>query len=368
MFKAKEIRKFKIKKLLAIIVILFICASITACSNNQSGDASVDTETGSEGNLVSNIYIEADPGKYVKLPEGYLEYTFEQPTVNITDEMIDNNITLRLRETGQDTLNNEGETKNGDKLEITYVAKNSKGETVHTISDPYKITLGEGYLSETLNDALLGHKVGDVVTVTETVSEDFTYAEELQGESITYEITIVNKYDVLIPELDDEWVKANTDFSSVDEFRESVKQELFDSYSVAAVEETFSKYWDDLVQNSEKIADFPEEIINNEIDYFHDYILSYGYNDEDLDIYAASAEYAEEAAKMKMVLYEVAAENDLIPTEEEFKEYCAEEIKTYGYDEEGFQSAFGSSSYEYGLEYGWIEEYLNDKLKDMIVG
>ena len=71
--------------------------------------------------------------------------------------------------------------------------------------------------------------------------------------------------------------------------------------------------------------------------------------------------------KQKLILYKIACDQNLIPTEEEFRAYASGEIAAKGYDEKSFQETFVYDSYTYGLNYGWLEDYLNEEVKKMIM-
>ena len=321
-----------------------------------------------EGNKkIETGYLDIDLNEYIKLPENYLDFSYEKPQVEITDEMVDNNIALLVKETDSEVLNNEGEIKSGDKIEITYEAKDEEGNLIYSNTNGYKVTIDEDYMTEDLNDALKGHKVGDTVEIAYTISEDFSVEESLQGQKVTYYINIIAKYDVNTSEFNDEWVKQNSDCETMDEYRESVKSEMYDTYYENALDDIFTEYWDDLMDKTEVLKDFPEDLMMDEIKYFQGYVYNYGYSGPGEDMQSLSMEYANEAVKMKMLLYKIASDNDLIPTEKEFKAYCRDEIATKNYNEETFENTFGFTPYEYGIKYGWIEDFLNDKVQKLIM-
>ena len=334
-------------------MVICLCLSIAGC--------------GSGSKKIENSYILADKDQYITLPEDCLSYEYEEPVVEITDEMVENNISLLLRDSAEETLDNEGEIKNGDKIEITYEAEDDSGEKIYSSTNPYKVTIGEGYMSDQLNDAFIGHKVGETVTVSGKVADDFSYSEELQGKNITYKINIVSKYDVKIPELTEEWIKENSSAATVEEYKALVKEDLYKTYYENALDDAFSKYWDQLLQNTEVKGDFPEDLLNDEAMYFQGYVFNYGYQTETDDLETLSQEYAQDAVKMKMILYKIAEDNDLLPTEKEFREYCKEEIGSKGYDEDSFEKTFYTTAYEYGLKNGWAEEYLNAEIRKLVM-
>ena len=170
-----------------------------------------------------------------------------------------------------------------------------------------------------------------------------------------------------VPEFDVDFVKANSAADTVGEYRELVKQQLYDSKVEDALQEIYDEFWDEIVEDAKVLKDYPEDLLESEEEYFYGYVNYLGYTEEDADFETLSAEYAEDAVKQKLVLYKIASDNDLIPTEDEFQDYATEEIESNGYDEESFQETFVYDSYTYGLEYGWIEDYLDEQVKNLIM-
>lgn len=347
--------KIKVDVIMKRIVNVILLVAVTMC-----------IFTGCSSKVVETAYTNLELEKYIKVNSNYLDFTYEKPNdIIITDDEVESAIKLALAEASEETENPDGLTKDGDKLEISYVAEDEDGNVI-TQSNGYSITLGKAYLQEELQSALIGHALGDTVEVTTKISDDFAYEESLQGKTVIYKITINKKYDVTEPALNDDFVKEHSTAKSVDEYRELVKQQLMDSKMEDALTEIFDEYWSKIVDEAE-VIEYPQEMLDSEEDYFYGYMNYLGYSEADNDYGDAAAEYAKEAVKQKLVLYQIASEQELIPTEDEFREYATAEIESNGYNEESFKETFIYDSYTYGLEYGWIEDYLNDAVKKVIL-
>ena len=316
---------------------------------------------------VESDYINLKLDDYIVIPDNYLEIEYEAPTgIDVTEDEIESAINIALQDAATETEKKEGITKIGDKLFISYIAENSGGEIISQ-SDGYYITLGKDYLKEELEEALLGHSVGDVVLVQTKISDDFSNNESLRGQNVTYKITIEKKYDVVIPQLDVEFVKANSTANTVEEYREQVKQQLYDSKYEDALNEIYNKEWDSIVQESE-VKKYPQDMLDAEVEYFQGYINYSGYASLDLDFEQLGEEYAKDAVKQKLVLYKISTDNDLIPTEKEFQAYATAQLESKGYDEDSFEKDFLYDSYTYGIKFGWLEDYLDECVKNLILG
>lgn len=347
----KNQRSQKRKKVLCVLLLTVFCMfAFAGCGSDK----------------VESAYLNLDLEKYIVINTDYLDFTYEKPSdIAVSDDEVESAIKLALAEASEEVENAEGLTKDGDKLDISYVAEDEDGNVI-TQSDGYSVTLGKDYLQAELQEALIGHAVGDVVSVETKIADDFAYEESLRGKTVTYKITINKKYDVTTPELDEDFVKANSTAKSVDEYRQQVYDQLFESKTEDALTEIFDEYWETIVSEAE-VLDYPQEMLESEEDYFYGYMNYLGYSTDESDYSEVAAEYAQEAVKQKLVLYKIAEDNDLIPSEKEFRKYATAEIESKGYDENSFQQTFVYDSYTYGLNYGWLEDYINDEVKSLIL-
>ena len=87
----------------------------------------------------------------------------------------------------------------------------------------YDFVIGDGQMFEEFENGVIGMKKGD----TKEIKIDFPsdYADEtLAGEEVIYKVTVQNVRRE--GELTDEWVAKNTDYTTVDDYRESIRSEL----------------------------------------------------------------------------------------------------------------------------------------------
>ena len=83
------------------------------------------------------------------------------------------------------------------------------------------LLIGSGSFISGFEDGLIGHKKGEEVTLDLTFPEDYQN-EEMQGKAVQFKVKI-NKISQA-PELTDEWVAANTDYKTVEEYKAAQKE------------------------------------------------------------------------------------------------------------------------------------------------
>lgn len=322
---------------------------------------------GDEKNVGSNNYIVPFSGydleEYVQMPE-YMKKNIDIPDVSISEDDVEERINFLLTDASIDEEVKDGVVGDGDKIHISYVAY-SDGKEI-TKSEGYQITIGSKYVSEELEKSLIGKKIGDTIEVKMQLPEDYQYSEKLAGKDVTYKITIDCKYHTITPKLNAEFVKENSKCTSVEEYREFVKQTLLKERQVNAEQEAFDKIWQEILDES-RVLKYPEDEIEKEKTFFKSYAVGINYDGTAEKVEELAEDYAKEAVKQKMILYAIAYENDLVPNEKEMREYINTTLDENGQTEEDYMDTYSLSSFDYAMENDWISEYVYDKVKALIL-
>lgn len=225
------------------------------------------------------------------------------------------------------------EAQNGYTLDIDYVGKidgkpfdggSAEGET---------FTIGTDHYIDGFAEGLIGAKKGDVIDLNLVFPDDF-YAEEYAGRDVVFTITVNN----VIPPLTDEAVDAlgSTAYSTVNELKVFVA-EAIEEYNVEVYEENVVEAVMEKVVDSTSFAEkFPSELLeearNNVEETFADMAAYYGITvDKYIEMCGSAMETVQDVfAKRKLIYYNIAAEKELAPTEEELEAYVSEMTELYG--------------------------------------
>lgn len=344
--------KKNIKGFAAVILLL---AAMTA----GYGCSSADVEK------VPTPYDEYNLTACISLPD-YSGYQYELPEINITEEEIDQRIQVFLKEAATYDEIRIGTVKDGDKIHISYTA-DCEGERVFT-NEGYAVTMGKGYLSEELETALLGQDVGAVIETSTQIPEDFSMNPTLAGKEVIYTITIEFIYDEHIPVLDETFVQNTSEYETVDEYRESVRNLIREEKMEDQLDEQFETVWTKTV-NASEVLEYPEEALDAECLYFYS---SYGAQlPADVDqakVETLCEEFAKESVKQKLVLYAIAEAEDLIPTVNAYKKELDAYLEELELTEESFEETYSVSVYEYAIANEWIGDYLYGEVAELLMG
>lgn len=160
----------------------------------------------------------------IELPN-YKNRSIEVPSPLVTDEDLDTQIERILEQFGTVEEVDRPAAK-GDFVSIDLVAETEDGEPIPdaTVSD-LLYEVGSGMFFEGIDEVLDGVGAGETLEFSGTLPAGFG---ERAGEEVVFTVTVNEVKERILPELDDDWVDENTEFETVAEMRESLRDQLGD--------------------------------------------------------------------------------------------------------------------------------------------
>ncbi|MCZ7631793.1 MAG: trigger factor [Microthrixaceae bacterium] len=174
------------------------------------------TEGEESGDITFEATVEIRPTVVI---EGYTGLRIEVPSPEVSDDEIDAQVD-RLRTQYGELTDVDRVATDGDYVTIDLTGSRD-GEVVDGLeAEDYSYLVGSGAVVDAFDEQLLGVSAGDEV--------EFTAAHPNPDdeEAVLYSITVKGVQERVLPELTDEWVADATEFDSVAEFRNDVRQRL----------------------------------------------------------------------------------------------------------------------------------------------
>lgn len=308
-----------------------------------------------------DLYAGLNYDELVTLPD-YNEYTVDPIEVNITESKIDAEIDERLEAAATEKEVTEGTVEEGDTVTISFKGTLEDGSSPDSMnSDSYTLTLGSGNMIDGFEEGIYGAKIGETLTLDLEFPDPYTANEDLSGKPVTFEIKVLNKKVSEKATLDEEFVKANSEAATIEEYRQLVKEELEEEEYEDSENNRKSELFTQIAENAE-VASVPEEIVEYEkttcTETYEMMCENYGYTwDEFLEGMQMTQEefdeqlatYAEEMAKYKMIAYALAENEDVSI---KHKEVIENLLSLAGVDsEDDFESSYGVTPDEYAKTY-----------------
>ncbi len=311
---------------IALLLALTLCASLAACSSDDSSSVSESTDTSSESTTSESTTTEVsifgavadfdylnftytegltDAGlwegvtatEYVTLPEDFANVTVPTEDVTPSDESIQSQIDEILAAYTTTEYITERAAEEGDIANIDY--SGSVGGVLFTGGTyaGHDLTLGSDSFIDGFEEQIVGHEVGETFDVVVTFPADYSDTTDAEGNTIvlsgaeaTFEVTINSLSTTVTPELTDDWVYENlyasNGYATANELTQDITSELF--------EQNINLYvWTYLTENAE-VSSVPAVIINYAVCQFlcyydyQAYIYQNYYDGDDLESFVVN--------------------------------------------------------------------------------
>ena len=217
----------------------------------------VQIEKGKEFIFTAEVAVkpEVELGEYkgVEVPKTETEVTEEDIMAEINKEREQNSriITVddRAVEDGDMTVIDFEGFVDGEAFE------GGKGED-------YPLTIGSHSFIDTFEEQLIGKNIGEETEVNVTFPEEY-HAEELKGKPALFKVTVKEIKKKELPELDDDFVEDVSEFSTVAEYKDSIKNKIEERKAKEAKAAKEDAAIEKIIENAK--MEIPEPMIETQV-------------------------------------------------------------------------------------------------------
>ncbi len=274
----------------------------------------------------------------------------------VTDEDVENELKKEQDKNASFVTVTDRPVKDGDKIKLDFEGfvdgvpfEGGKGED-------YDLTIGSGAFIPGFEEKLVGAPVGEEVEVDVTFPEVYQ-AEELAGKPAVFKCTVKSIQEKILPEIDDEFADEVSEFSTLAEMKEDIRARLLGERQKARRTEIETEVIDQIIADAE--IKIPEPMLLTQqkrlLDDFKNQMMQYGIQyDQYLQMTGNTEEkmlenfkeQAEKRIRSSLCLDQIAVEENIQATEEDFEAELAEMASNYG------------------MEVDAIRKYYNDRVKE----
>ena len=285
------------KKVYLMILTVCIAFAGTACGTKEKAaeetkiseektEEKEDTKKSGEGTRLVSV---KDIDKYITIGQ-YKGLSLEKVVETITDTEVEGSISQDLAMTKEEVK--DGVVEEGDTVVVNYVGTENGKEFNGGSAENQEITIGSGGYIPGFEDGILGMKKGETKDVPLTFPEDYI-EPSMAGKDVVFKITLQSFKRA--PELNDDWVAKNTDFKTVEEYKEDKKKLLQESAEKMAESVLYQTAWNQVYEASE-VKEYPEKDVEEAYAEFETQIKSYAkQGGMELEDYLESQQVSKEA-------------------------------------------------------------------------
>ena len=271
-------------------------------------------------------------GKYKEIPLKKIEY-------KVTDEDIDHEIN-HMAEHNSRIVTVEGrEVKDKDIVTIDFEGFVDGKAFEGGKSENYELTIGSKTFIPGFEDQIIGMKNGEEKDIKVTFPKEY-FSKELAGKEATFHVILHAIKEKQMPTIDDEFAKDVSEFDTLEELKNNIKEKMQEENDERAKHETEDAAIEEVCKNTN--IEIPEGMIELEIDNIMqnlDQRLSYqGLNLEqylkmmgktEAEFRKDYKEQAEKNVKTRLVLEQIVKDEKIKEDEKYIKEKLEEMAKQY---------------------------------------
>ena len=228
-------------------------------------------------------------------------------------------------------------------------------------AENYELEIGSGTFIPGFEDQIIGMKLEEEKDIKVKFPEDY-FSKDLAGKDATFKVKLHEIKKKELPKIDDEFAKDVSEFDTLEELKNSIKEKLDTENENRAKYETEEEAIKTVCDNTK--IDIPNGMVEMEIDNMmkdmetrlsyqglnlHQYFQMMGKKEE--DVRKDFKEQAEKSVKSRLVLEAIVKAEKIEATADEITDKIKEMAKQYGRKEEEL------------LENEQLKEYIAENLK-----
>ncbi len=128
--------------------------------------------------------------------------------------------------------------------------------------EDYPLTIGSHSFIDTFEEQLIGKNIGEETEVNVTFPEEY-HAEELKGKPALFKVTVKEIKKKELPELDDDFVEDVSEFSTVAEYKDSIKNKIEERKAKEAKAAKEDAAIEKIIENAK--MEIPEPMIETQV-------------------------------------------------------------------------------------------------------
>lgn len=218
-------------------------------------------------------------------------------------------------------------------------------------AEKWSLTVGSEQFIPGFEEQLVGKNIGEQAEVNVTFPEDY-HSKDLAGKDAVFEVIIHEIKEKEMPQLDDEFAKDVSEFDTLDELKNNIKENLEKEAEDKSEQELRNKI---IGLVSDKIdIEIPAAAIERQVDNM---LMDFGYNLQyqglNLEYYLQATGITEEnmreqmrpdaakTVKNELVLEKIGKQENIVATDEDIDEQIEKMANQYGQDLKEMKSGLG---------------------------
>jgi trigger factor len=190
--------------------------------------------------------------------------TLKKTNYKASDEEVDVQLKMMQKNLAKrEPIDEERPAADGDFVQIDYEGfQDGKPFEETKKTDNFVLKLGDGHISEEFDKGVAGMNPGDEKEITVTFAEDY-FNKKLAGLTVDFKVKLNEIRKEVLPEIDDEMAKQLGPFTTLDEVRDKIKENLTQGYDKRAEQELNEQIFSQILEKVE--FEVPDMMVDYEL-------------------------------------------------------------------------------------------------------
>ena len=375
------------KRLMSFALVMVMGLSLVACnSKDKNTTDATDTTTVADGETTEETttapFNKIDTSNlvwsdYVTLGE-YKGIEVQVKSAEVTEDDIQAKVDSLLSYYATSTDVTGRAVQDGDVVNIDYTGYIDGVAFDGGSATGASLTIGSGQFIDGFETGLIGANIGDEVKLNLTFPNPYPNNPDYAGKAVQFDVKVNSIQVKETPELTDEFIANNTSYTTVDEYKASVKESLEVSKAEDVKSDKLNSVWNTIIGNC-TVVSYPEELVaqyQNEMNDYYEQIATnyYGKTLEEYitgngstmdDFNKKTLEYGQTSAISEMIARGIAEKESITVSDDEVKEYAQsliDEGTVTGFDDADAVIEYYSQNYlRLSLTFQKVLEYVEEQ-------
>ena len=253
----------------------------------------------------------------------------DKQVITVADEEVDAEIRKEQEKNATRSEVTDRPVKDGDEISLDFEGFCDGVAFEGGKGTDYPLTVGSGSFIPGFEEQLVGANIGEEMDVNVTFPENYQ-AEELKGKPAVFKCTVKKITEKTLPELNDEFADDVSEFSTLAEYKDDVRKNIADRKEKAARSVKENQAVEKVIADAH--VEIPEAMLRTQQEQIagelEQQVVSQGMKFEDYLKYAQTTreqlvdrmkEDAERRIMYRLVMEQVAKEENITATDEDFE-------------------------------------------------
>ena len=274
----------------------------------------------------------------------------EKQEVTVFDEEVDAEIRKEQEKNASKNEITDRPVKDGDDIVLDFEGFCDGVAFEGGKGTDYPLTIGSGSFIPGFEEQLVGANIGEEMEVNVTFPENYQ-SDDLAGKDAMFKCTVKKITEKILPELDDEFADEVSEFSTLAEYKEDVRKNILERKQRSAQTVKENQAVEKVIADAH--VEIPAAMLRTQQEKmtseFEQQVMSQGMNFDDYLKYAQTTreqmvenmkDEAERRIKYRLVMEQVAKEENIVATEEDFEAELQKMADAYRMDVETIKKYF----------------------------